>query len=158
MKWFLFFLFAIPAQADSFFKYGVGVFVPGQQGKAEVKEFSLGVQNPTWMNLTEQYEVGLWADRGTEHGRKSSFFGFYSLGPTVDAGSLYAQGLWGIGAISTTDSMLGGNFQFTQDLGLGLKDATRRAVGLNYKHVSSAGIYSPNKGRDFLTIKLQIPF
>lgn len=144
-------------EAGSFGRYGVGLFNTAQYGHASTKLFSLGREEDLFGPFIHQGEIGLYADQ-SGHGRKSSAFGFYSIGVEVNPGYFLARSLWGIGAITHPDAMLGGQFQFTQDLFIGVKDYKENAIGLNYKHISSAGIYTPNKGRDFLTVQVEIPW
>ena len=152
-------LFLIPsvAHGDSFFRYGVGVFDSAQYGRAETKSFSLGYEEQWFGPIIRQMEAGLFADEGG-NGRKSSGYANYSIGVEANPGYLVMRSLWGVGAISTPDSMLGGWFEFNQDLLVGVKDDKGNMIGLDYKHMSSAGIYDPNKGRDFLLVHVEIPF
>jgi len=143
---------------NAYFKYGLGVFNSAKNSKVEVKMVSFGHQDPFFGYMIRQWEVGGWMDSRSDLGRKSSGFANGSIGVNIDVSRFYAQSLWGLGVVTTKDSMLGGNFQFNQDLGIGLKDARGMAIGLNYKHISSAGIFKPNQGRDFMSIKLSIPW
>lgn len=126
-------------------------------GRAATKVFSLGYEDEWIGPFIHQYEFGLFAD-ASGHDRKSSGFGFYSVGVEVDPGYMVLRSLWGIGLISTPDSMLGGMFQFTQDFLVGLRGKNGNTIGIDYKHISSAGIEIPNKGRDFMTIQVEIPW
>jgi len=151
-------LFALNAHADSFFKYGVGVFNSAKDSKAETKVFSLGYSEKFFQAMMYQLEAGAWIDNRKDLDRKSSGFGFGSIGLDVQTGAFYIQALWGAGLITCTDSMLGGPFQFNTDLGIGLRDSNGYSIGIGYKHISSAGIELPNKGRDFMMMRLAVPF
>lgn len=150
-------LISTTASAGSFGKYGIGIFSTADYGTATAKMFSLGYEDEFVGPLISQWELGLYSD-SSGHGRLSSGFGFYSIGIEVNPGYLVVRSLWGAGLITSPDSMLGGNFQFTQDLLIGLRDNRRNMIGLVYKHISSAGLEMPNKGRDFLTIQVEIPW
>ena len=139
-----------------FLKYGVGFGSSAKERAVEVKTASIGKQRQFFIFI-DQWEVGGWFEQSNDPSRKSSGFIDYSVGLNVDAGYLYVQSLWGVAAITTKDSYLGGNFQFNQDFSLGVKDARGVAIGLNYKHMSSAGIFTPNVGRDFISIRLGVP-
>jgi hypothetical protein len=158
MSTFLLLLLATTSHAETYFKYGLGVFNSARDNRAEVKTFALGHQEKILNSVVYQFEGGMWADSRGDLGRKSSGFGNMSIGLDVQAGYVYTQALWGLGFITTTDSMLGGNFQFNNDLGVGIRDQKGYAIGLNYKHMSSAGIYDVNAGRDLLYIKMGFPF
>jgi hypothetical protein len=54
--------------------------------------------------------------------------------------------------------MLGGPFQFNHDFLLGVRGDNGALIGLDLKHMSSAGIEKPNVGRDFLLIHVELPF
>lgn len=140
----------------SFFKYGLGVFLPDQKSKAEVKMFSVGYQDELYI-IDYKLEAGLWADqRGGD--RSSSGFGSASLGIEPRLGWFYIHSFWGVALITSPDSMLSTPYQFSQDFGLGVGDTRGVRVGAGYKHLSNAGIKSPNKGRDFMYLSLQIPW
>jgi len=130
---------SVSANAGSFGKYGLGIANTAEYGSGTVKNFSLGYNEPWYGPFIQQYEVGLFADNAG-HDRRSSGYAFYSLGVEVDLQPLVLRSLWGLGGITSPDSMLG------------------NMIGLVYKHISSAGIYSPNRGRDFLTIQVEIPW
>jgi hypothetical protein len=145
------------AHAGSFFKYGLGVFGSAEYGAATVKYFGLGYEDRLLGPFIEQFEFGLFADT-SGHDRKTSGFGFYSIGVETNPGYFVIRSLFGIGAITSPDTMLGGHFQFTEDLFLGVRDDRGCMIGLNLKHISSAGLSQPNKGRDFLVIQVEIPW
>lgn len=55
----------------------------------------------------------------------------------------------GIGFISDTDVYLGGHLEFNHNLYIGIKDKHDKSIGLSYRHISNAGLFMPNVGRDF---------
>lgn len=138
-------------------RYGVGILGSAEYGTTETKIFSVGYEEDILGIFITQWELGLFTDQGG-HGRSSSGFGNVSLGVEVNPGYFVLRSLWGIGGITTPDSMLGGLFEFNQDLFLGVRDDKNKMIGLNYKHISSAGIYSPNHGRDFITVQVEVPW
>ncbi len=157
---FLFFFLSLCckiAAADQVaFKYGVGTLLP-DHSSLNVKAFSLSKQSYIGFGLTEQVEIGGFGDT-YGRGRLGSGFAFYSLGTTVDAQPFRLQALWGAGGITTTDDRLGGNFQFTHDLSIALYDSSNESIGIGWKHISSAGLSSPNKGRDFILMRMGFNF
>jgi hypothetical protein len=154
-------LLSAAARADgvdgTYLKYGIGIFHSADYGTAETKTFALGYKDGLVGPLVQQREVGLWVDPAG-HGRSSSGYANYSVGAEATPGYLVASAMWGVAAITTPDSMLGGWFQFKNDTFLGVKDDRGNTFGLNYTHVSSAGIESPNMGRDMLSVKVGIPW
>lgn len=154
---FLIYLLAMPIFADELqLRYGIGIALPEPTYNGEVLYFSAAHQSPFMGMFQKKTEVGLWSDSGID--RKSSGYAAQSFGLRVIAGSVYIESLWGIAFITSPDKvLLTGNFQFTQDLGIGLRDGLGRGIGLNYKHFSNAGIERPNAGRDSIQVQLNIP-
>lgn len=147
----------IKSEAGSFARYGLGVFDSADYGRASVKTVSFGYQEKIFGSIYKQFEAGLWTD-SSGHGRTGSGFGSASLGLDVSPGDITLRCSGGLAAITSPDSMLGGWFQFTQDFLFGVHDRQGNLIGINYKHISSAGIYHPNMGRDFVTIQAEIPW
>jgi hypothetical protein len=145
-------LFPSDAGAGTFYRYGLGVF-----HSENTKAFSIGYEEDVFGPIVRQVEVGGFFDQ-SGGGRSSSGFANYSLGVEVNPGYFLARSMWGVGAITNADSLLGGWFEFSQDLLLGVRDDRGRAIGVDYKHISSAGIYCPNVGRDFITVHVEIPW
>lgn len=139
-------------------KYGLGAFHSAEPSPGLVKLVSLTWQRPAFNeHLIQQTEGGFFIDAAGGD-RRSSAFAFQSFGLNVNVGYFYVQNLIGAGFITCPDSYLGGPFQFTEDLAIGVKDEHGYSIGLDYKHISSAGIYPINRGRDFFTLRLSVPF
>lgn len=140
---------------DVSFKMGPGIVNGSPTGS--VKIFSVRNEDHLFYAIHRAFEGGLWVDNISDN-RKSAAFLKYSLGvkPGAEKG-VYAKAFLGIAGISHRDSQLGGNFQFSEDIGLGIRDKTS-FVELGYTHFSSAGIYKPNKGRDFLSFSVGLRF
>lgn len=129
-----------------------------QDGKPSGETKYFGVRGETESGVGYvATEFGGWADNAGS-GRKSSLISKAQIG--VNPGSkvgVYGKVFIGPALISGTDTMLGGNFQFAQDFGIGIRDRDT-FVEFGYSHVSSAGLSKPNKGRDFLTFGAGIFF
>lgn len=149
MLYFLF-LISFSVSADTSFKMGPGISDDGVSGR--IKTFSLRQEDYLAYGLHQAAEGGFWVDKTNEG--KSSGFGKYQLGvkPGPTEG-IYAKAFIGIAGITHTDQKLGGHFQFSQDVGIGVRDK-RSFVDLSYVHFSSAGIAKPNRGRDFLVFSV----
>jgi hypothetical protein len=145
------------AKAGSFWRYGLGVGNSAEKSVAETKLLSFGYEEDWFGPFIKQYEVGAYFDTAGG-GRTSSGFGNISMGIEVNPGYLVLRSVHGVGAITTPDSVLGGWFQFNNDITLGIKDNHHNMIGLTYKHISSAGIYKPNRGRDFVVLQAEIPW
>lgn len=139
-------------------KYGVGVAESAKDGHSETKTMSFAYRNSIMGPFVYVVNTGFWTDTRSDLNRHGSLFGSIGPGLYVDAGSVYGEASCGLGVISQKDSMLGGRFpQFDNNMGVGIKDKNNYAIGLNYHHVSSAGIEKPNRGRDFIEVKLTFP-
>lgn len=142
------------AGEGTFLKYSVSATdkISSQKG------LSFGYQSE-FLFLDTKWETGFWSDQSDRPGAKSSAFGYYSVGVEPTYQGLYVNFFQGVGAITHPDSVLGGPFQFFEDFGFGIKDRKRKtALGFQYRHVSSAGIFRPNKGRDMFGIQVRIPW
>ncbi len=139
--------------SEPFARYGVGVANSAEQSWSETKVLMLGVRDEVFGPIYREGNLGFWIDRAGA-GRKSSLFGSYGYGFAVLPGPLDIRSSWSIAAISRTDSYLGGHLQFANQTSAGLRDAFGAAISVNYTHISSAGIYPVNKGRDFLTLQI----
>jgi len=152
----IFALITTPCTADTVFKYGSNAAKEGES-LGSTKSIFIANQNQWFGPFSDQYEVGVWFDNTGIKGRKSSGLLGYSLGVNVNSGYLFGQAFIGPSLISHTDSNLGGHFQFNNDIAFGLRDPeSQSTIGINYKHVSSAGLELPNKGRDFLMFRVGI--
>jgi hypothetical protein len=148
---------ASPASAGIYGRYGLGVFNSAQTRPTETREISLGYVDQWFGPLIKQIEVGGWAD-SAGHGRHSSGFGSISTGIDSKPGYLVLRFTTGLSMITSPDEMLGGRFQFNQDFLMGFADKRKHIIGISYKHISSAGIYEPNKGRDMISLYMEIPW
>ena len=139
-------------------KGGAGVLRSADQYFTQVKYLALSAQWPLWKSLKHQFEMGAYLDTQKQLGRKSAYYAAYQVGPHMSLGYFYAEMLTGVGFISHPDTILGGPFQFFHDLGVGLRDEDGFGIGVGYKHISSAGLETPNLGRDLIYLKVTIPF
>lgn len=80
-----------------------------------------------------------------------AIFGFAGVGTKIQPLSwFYLYNFFGPGFITRKDDLLGGYFQFAIDVGTGFVEPLLGTnIGLAFKHISSAGIYQPNQGRNY---------
>lgn len=151
-------LSSVSSLADTVVKYGANL-PKYKEDLGSTKALFIANQRRWFGYFIGQLEAGAWFDNtGIDRRRSSALLGA-SLGIHVNAGYVYGQILFGPAWISSPDSALGGNFQFNNDVAFGIQDPkTETSVGFAYKHVSSAGIELPNRGRDFLMFRVSIPF
>ncbi len=147
----------LQAEAGTYANYGIGIFHANDYNSAAVKSFSVGHNEQLFGPVIYQYEGGYFGD-SSGHGREPSGFGSGELGVEADPGYFVLRSLWGVGFITTPDAMLGGPVQFNQDFLIGVKGNNGAIIGLDYKHMSSAGLERPNLGRDFILIHVELPF
>lgn len=151
-------MYSTIAQAESFLGYGLGIFGSAQYTPAETKVLTLGYRDDFVFGLKKQWEIGAWFD-SAGHGRSGSGIFSYQIGLEVTPGVFVLRSMHGLAYITNPDAYLGGSFpQFNHDIYLGVRDDRDRAIGLKYKHISSAGIFSPNMGRDFMMVELGVPW
>ncbi len=144
---------------EAFMSYGLGVFKSAEERVAETKVATIGYRKNIFSSLDWQLQVGYYSDASSNVMRNSSLFG--TTGPqfSVQLSAIVVRSGLGVVYINSPDSYLGGRFpQFTENLYLGLRDVLNASIGLNYSHVSSAGIFSKNIGRDFITLELAKKF
>lgn len=157
------FFFALPVLANAqsvHLKYGVGLGEgSAKDSPSEVRHLSATVYTkPITSIITPSIEVGGWADRRKDLKRKNSFFAALGIGPQWVFGPLYGRAQAGLAGVSTTDINLGGRFpQFFQDFAIGFRGTNGVSMGVRFKHISSAGIHEPNRGRDMIGIDVGIP-
>ena len=141
--------------ADEVFgSYGLGIFKSALNSRTEVKVASFGYRAELYDGYYWQYKGGYWSEQSGDPTRKSS--AYFSTGPgvTIDLSPIEFRGSWGICAITQTDSYLGGNFpQFNGEIYAGVRDKRQNGIGVKYEHVSSAGVFTPNQGRDLVTVE-----
>ena len=149
-------------QTESYLRYGVGLAGSAKNSAAELKFLGLGYQASfsefqRYDFLVWQGEAGAWADNAGG-GRSSSGYASFGIGLRVNAGPIVLSSVHGPGLITTPDSYLGSVPQFFHDICAGLQDSTNKAsFSFCYKHISNAGIWQPNVGRDLMDVKLAIP-
>ena len=150
-------LLSLTASADTILKYG-GELPKSSEGLGATKGIFISRQETLYSFLYRECQVGYWSD-GVGGGRKSSATFSYGLGVNVNSDTTFAQASISPAIITAPDSILGGVFQFENQVSIGLRDPkTFTTFGVGYTHFSSAGIESPNSGRDFLMFRLGIPW
>lgn len=151
--------YSTPAPAEDYLLYGLGIANSAKYEQVETKVIGIGYRDQTILGLTQQVELGHFSDSTQLDGRLSSWWAGYSLGIEVQSPTgLVLRLMIGPSLISTPDAYLGGYFQFNNDAFAGLRDESGKSIGVSYKHLSSAGLESPNVGRDFLLFQVAVPW
>lgn len=144
------------AAAEELISYGLGIFHSAENWPTETKVFRLAHRQEIDTMTYYMIEWGLWVDTAG-NGRLSSTYVAGSIGVRVDLKPFFIANSLGLGAVAIPDAYLGGAFpQFTEELTIGVQGSNRTTIGLSYKHFSSAGIVSPNMGRDFVLLTIGV--
>jgi hypothetical protein len=157
-KYILFFLPLICFGGSVNYKFGTGLSHGGiniVDGKVSL--FSLSHEREISSLFQRKLETGVWADSSGK-GRLGSAYGNYSIGVSVEPVPFYVNTFVGVAGISSPDVFLSTFFQFTHDIAIGIEDKKHRRFGLSFKHISNAGIKSPNIGRNFIQIGVGVPW
>ena len=120
-----------------------------------MKFMSLGVQEDLWTILKQRGSLGGWVDQSL--GNASSGFMAAQLGVEIVNNGWVGSAFFGPGAISQSDQLLGGWFQFMSSIEFGFRDINGNYIGTMFRHFSSAGIETPNIGRNVLGLELKFP-
>jgi hypothetical protein len=148
---------ALAGDDQMFLDGGVGVFNSGKKSLSETKFVSIGNQEDLWGPFKDRVSLGGWLDNAGG-GRSSSALVAGQLGFEVNSNGLVGSLFSGPALISTPDVLLGGHFQFQDNINLGIQDKSGNYIGVEYKHLSSAGLEMPNIGRDSIGLELRMPW
>lgn len=155
VKYLMLLLLPTLAQADSYFKYGIGFDHEGFSPLT--KSFSIGVVDNFASVIDQQWEVGVLTDSRYEN--YWTFDASYSLGITIDERPVYARSFWGVALINRPDeNYLTSLAQFKYDLEIGFSSRLGNKIGVCYQHLSNAGIWGNNWGRNYILLKMSIPY
>ncbi|MCM0604568.1 MAG: acyloxyacyl hydrolase [Xanthomonadaceae bacterium] len=141
---------------DFSFKYGVISDNGPIFAFAPTKFFAVAARDDLWV-FTQQLELGFISDPSTP-GMASPAFVSHAIGFETKTETFFGYYLLGPALISGTDSKLSSILQFTHDLGAGFKDKRGIAVDISYRHFSNAGLWPPNNGRNFIVLRLSMPW
>lgn len=155
--WAALFLGRVANADETYIMYGVGIGHSAEYGATETKVLGMGFRDDLFLGLHYQLEAGYFNDI-VGGGRKSSGWAGLSVGVQVKAYPLTLRSMVGPAYLTTIDSYLGGHYQFNHDFFVGIHDKSGKSIGASYKHLSSAGIYQPNVGRDFVVIQVGLPW
>lgn len=140
---------------ESSLGFGIGAFGDAKQSMGQVKVGEYSYRSFLIDGIYWQNKVGYWGEGSSDPTRKSSFFGSTGIGMEVDLQPLELRAGYGLAAITNPDSQLGGSFpQFNGDIYIGLRDKKGDGIGIDYMHISSAGLVTPNQGRDFFVLQV----
>ncbi len=149
-------IFISSVQANELsFGLGLGIGNSAVNSSVETKVLTASHIWDIYDGFYAKARAGYFSDKSGDPTRQSSGFGSFGLGMLVDLKPIEVRVGYGLAAITTPDSYLGGQFpQFSGDLYLGVRDRVGNGIGVSYQHISSAGIWTPNVGRDFMILEV----
>lgn len=122
----------------------------GANSISDVKYLGLAKEFYLSPNIFWKLEVGYWADK--RPGARPGLIIGPSLGLVIHPFKYFDLRVnAGIAGITQRDAYLGGPFQFTEEVFFGMREGTA-FIGTSCWHVSSAGIFRPNIGRNFCAL------
>lgn len=118
---------------------------------------AIGYQNHIKNTIFDyQIEGGYFAD-ATKGILQQTLFAGPSIGLSIENSGHYTKVFFGPSIVSHTDERLSIPFEFNADFEFGFQDSRGVGMGIGFKHMSSAGLGSPNLGRDFLYLQISLP-
>lgn len=151
-------LISSTAYADQFVTdVGLGQFGSRGASLSQDKFAKVGVQEELWNPFYQRFNLGGWMDTRGQDYSGAAFFG-YQVGFEV-TNDIFQGSIWtGPTVISATDQVLGGPIQFNETIFFGIVDKNKDSIGIAYNHFSSASLYTPNLGRDYIGLEIKCPF
>lgn len=147
-------LFSLASQAGEIsLRYGLGA-ESGLHATAEQRMINL-----RYADRILKETIKLAADCGAywdNHRKLTSGHCFVQAGTEVRPFKwMFVENLFGPGFITMPDDLIGGHFQFSIELGVGIiEPSTGARVQATLKHLSDAGIKQPNRGRNFWLVSV----
>ncbi len=140
------------ANAELISSVGVGKGILKANGTLFERVGIIGYQKNINSNLFIRPELGYFGDLSKE-GKSSSWVSSLIGAKVLTKSGITNHIAIGPSYLQNPDNTLGGHFQFSLEGGVGLQD-NNVSIGLAWKHLSSAGIETPNNGRDFIVLQL----
>lgn len=153
MKYLLFFLLMSSSCYAGQLNFKIGPTINTDRGFSN-KLSSFGYGN----KLSSLFEYQLEGGAFTSLTNSEVYFASAQLGLVIKGRSLYSKMFTGPTYVSNTNEYLNTPIVLGNDLEFGIHDDRGVEFGVDYKHFSNGGVTSPNLGRDFLLLKVAIPF
>ncbi len=149
----------LPAQVDGRIikiQYGLGI---GDVGGGEVlsgseKNLNIGCYSKLNKVLGWGTHVGIISVEDVTAG-----YAFVQFGSVLHPFDwMYVDHYFGPGYVMKGNSKISEGLNFSMHMGIGWRDPVKgTTIGMNWKHISNAGMRKPNKGMDFILIQVGIP-
>lgn len=136
---------------DVYFKVG-----PDARQTGITRQYvSAGYINDLSSSVDFQFEVGGWS--AIDNNNPSSFYTSYQVGKRTK-GPLNIGAFTGVALLSSPGNAMSSVYQFKHDIGIGYTTKEKMGIGIDYSHLSNAGLIKPNTGLDFVQLRIQFPF
>lgn len=145
-----------PDDREVFARYGAISDTGHLSAFPSEKLFVLGFRDDWLKIFTYQIEFGGIFD-GRDNANSSALLTL-SSGLRTQTRPFYIYYLPGVAFITGPDDYLSSFYQFSHDIGGGMKDSRGVSIDFTYRHFSNMGLHMPNPGRNFLALKMGIPF
>lgn len=132
---------------------GVGHSNKHQNGSDKIRYLEVN-QRHTLGVFEQQVGMGHTLDDTDFNNSRGFSYAEILYGLEVKRDGHYVEYLVGPAFISKTDKRLGSHFQFSHELGIGLKDVRGVRIGVVIGHFSNAGIKKPNFGLNTVGLKV----
>lgn len=154
MRWLILLLVCSTAHADLTLAVGAGKGVFGSPGTPFERVGALGYEYHIG-DFFFRPETIYWEDLAG-NGARSSFLWTAKAGvQTIVGGGFEAHMAIGPSYLQNPDTVLGGNYQFSPEMGLCFNDG-KNAECVAWYHESSGPFYAVNHGRDFFMFEWRI--
>lgn len=133
---------------------GIGDVAEGEVLNGSEKNVNIGCYSKLNKVLGWGTHVGLISAEGISAG-----YAFVQFGSVLHPFDwMYVDHYFGPGYVMEGNSKIAEGINFSMHMGIGWRDPIKgTTIGMNWKHISNAGIRKPNKGMDFVLIQVGIP-
>ena len=149
--------YATEAQAiQTYTSWGIAVAHPDKDASADKNKYvEFGIQK-AFKVFDTRWGIGGWTDKTKYPGASHSVYTHYQLGlETRNREGFYTGFFIGPSYISNPDTLLSSHLQFSQSVEVGWGDTRGVRIALIVKHLSNAGLKTPNKGRNFVGLQVR---
>lgn len=133
---------------------GIGDVANGEVLNGSERNLNVGYYSKLNKVLGWGTHIGLLTANGVDSG-----YAFVQFGSVLHPFDwMYVDHYFGPGYVMKGNSKIAEGINFSMHIGIGWRDPVKgTTIGMNWKHISNAGIRNPNKGMDFILIQVGIP-
>ena len=133
---------------------GLGDVADGEILNGSERNFNIGCYSKLNKVLGWGTHVGLISAED-----ETSYYAFAQFGSELHPFEwMYVDHYFGPGYVSKGNSKMSEGLNFSMHMGMGWRDPVAgTTIGMNWKHISNAGLREPNRGMDFLLVQVGYP-